>query len=208
VWPVGGRRALKVDVRIVAACNRDLQEMVKTGEFRQDLYFRLNVVRLILPPLRERGEDLVLLVQHFLRGFAEKHSRPLLKVSTGAMDRLLKYGWPGNVRELEACLTNACLFCDTDSIQEGHLTHKPELFEDHPRHDPGSADAPSRLAGELLDLGNMSLSELEEKAILASLERAGGNKVEAAKRLGITRQTLYNKLKSLGIEVRRRVKRT
>ena len=208
VWPVGGRRAIKVDVRIVAACNRDLAEMVKTREFRQDLYFRLNVVKIILPPLRQRGEDLVLLVQHFLRAFAEKHGGPELKMSQSGLDRLLHYNWPGNVRELEACLTNACLFCDTDTLQEGHFTHKPELFKENPAL-PGEVapDAPTRLGGELMDLGNMSLSELEERAILAALERTGGNKVEAAKRLGITRQTLYNKLKALGIEVRRKVRR-
>ena len=210
IWPVGARRSIRVDARIIAACNRDLDAMVKSKEFRQDLYFRLNVVRIQLPPLRRRGEDLVLLVQHFLRRFTEKHGGPVMKISQSALDRLLRYAWPGNIRELEACLMNGCLFCDTDTLTEAHFTHKPELFEDNPA--PAELDGPSasptRLGGELLDLGNMMLRELEEKAILAALDRTGGNKVEAARRLGITRQTLYNKLKSLGIEVRRRVRRS
>jgi len=209
IWPVGARRSITVDVRIVAACNRDLAEMVQTKEFRQDLYFRLHVVRLILPPLRERGEDLILLVQHFLAAFAEKNEGRVMKLTQAALDRLLYYSWPGNIRELEACLMNACLFCDGELLTEAHLSHKPELFDKAQRNErTTTSEVMTASSGERLDLGNMTLAQLEERAILAALECSEGNKVEAARRLGITRQTLYNKLKSLGIEVRRRVRQT
>ena len=207
VWPVGARRSIRVDVRIVAACNRDLSQMVESKEFRQDLYFRLNVVKIVLPPLRTRGEDLVMLTQHFLQQFQKKHRREI-RLSQGALDLLSRFSWPGNVRELEATLTNACLFCDGDLLTEAHFSHKPELFEDDQIirvRNPG--DRPSRLGQELLDLGDMTLREIEERAILAALDRSDGNKVEAARRLGVTRQTLYNKLRSYGIEVHRRVRR-
>jgi transcriptional regulator with GAF, ATPase, and Fis domain/Tfp pilus assembly protein PilF len=208
VWPVGARRAIRVDVRIVAACNRDLAGMVESKEFRQDLYFRLNVVKLILPPLRNRGDDILLLSQHFLDAFREKHGREI-RMSQGALDLLQRFSWPGNVRELEATLTNACLFCDGDVLAEAHFSHKPELFDDDlvvRNRAPG--DVPSRLGDGILDLGDMTLRDLEERAIVAALDRVDGNKVEAARRLGITRQTLYNKLKSYGIEVHRRIRRS
>ena len=207
IWPVGAQRCVKVDVRIVAACNRDLAEMVQRKEFRQDLYFRLNVVRIDLPPLREREGDIVLLVQHFLRGFAEQQRQAPKRLSQGALDLLLRYGWPGNVRELEACMMNACLFCDGDTLAPEHFSHKPELYRPAAeRRREGVAH--DTLGGELVDLGALSLSELEERAILAALERTSGNKVEAARRLGITRQTLYNKLKTLRIEVTRDIRRS
>jgi two-component system, NtrC family, response regulator HydG len=207
IWAVGARRAIKVDVRIVAACNRDLQDMVKEGSFRQDLYFRLNVVRVVLPPLRERGEDMALLVNHFLQRFEKEHGRAF-RVAQSAIDLLQRYDWPGNVRELEACLLNACLFCDGSTLTESHFAHKPELGK-------GGRDGAGRGAtrggavagGILLDVGDLSLAELEERAIIAALERSAGNKVEAARRLGVTRQTLYNKLKALNIEVRRDIRR-
>ena len=200
--PVGSTRVHKVDVRIVTACNRDLTAMVHEKLFRQDLFFRLNVVRVSLPALREREGDMVLLVQHFLRtAAADFGGGPPKKISEAALAQLRGYSWPGNVRELEACIMNACLFCDGDTITPAHLTHKPELTDgSSPRSTGPSGDG-------VLDLRGMTLAELEEKAILASLQQSGGNKVEAARQLGITRQTLYNKLKSYGIEIQLNIQR-
>jgi len=199
--PVGSTRVSRVDVRIVAACNQDLAQMVQEKRFRQDLYFRLNVVRVTLPPLRDRSEDFVLLVQHFLNQAAEQFGGPPKQLSASALKLMRNYDWPGNVRELEACMTNACLFCDGDTITPEHLSHKPELSD-------GSGTRTRAADGEDgLHLGDMTLAELEEKAILAALQRVNGNKAEAAKHLGITRQTLYNKLKAYGIEVQLNIRR-
>jgi transcriptional regulator with GAF, ATPase, and Fis domain len=202
VWPVGASKAINVDCRIVAACNRDLREMVNTGEFRQDLYFRLNVVCIVLPPLREREEDIIMLVQHFLRSFAEKNQREMATLSAPALELLRNYRWPGNVRELEACVFNACLFCDDDTLTPEHFSHKPELLD-------ASNQSQTKEQGQTgIVYDGLSLAQLEERAIVAALERTEGNKVEAAGQLGITRQTLYNKLKVYGIEVRRNIRRT
>ncbi|HIN84955.1 MAG TPA: sigma-54-dependent Fis family transcriptional regulator, partial [Myxococcales bacterium] len=202
VWPVGASKAINVDCRIVAACNRNLNEMVNQGVFRQDLYFRLNVVSIMLPALRERDEDIIMLVQHFLRSFAKQNDKPMVTLSGPVLDMLRNYGWPGNVRELEASVFNACLFCDGDTLMLDHFSHKPELVASvGVTSKEASQDAGFSLAG-------MSLAELEEQAIVAALERSDGNKVEAAGQLGITRQTLYNKLKAYGIEVRRDVRRS
>ncbi len=207
IWPVGARRAIRVDVRIVAACNRDLADLVRDGSFRQDLFFRLNVVRVVLPPLRERGEDIALLVHRFMDRLGKEQGRNF-RISQGAMDRLLRYEWPGNVRELEACVLNACLFSDGEVLSDAHFAHKPELYADRRPNKKGAVPPlPGASGHELLDLANMTLDALEERAILASLEASSGNKVEAARRLGVTRQTLYNKLKALNIEIRRDIRR-
>ncbi len=217
IWPVGARKAIRVDVRVVTACNRDLESMVKTKEFRQDLYFRLNVVRVVLPALRERKEDLLMLASHFLKVAAERQGGPVKRLSQASLDLLTSFAWPGNVRELEATLMNACLFCDGEVLLPPHFQHKPELFRDTPtlratplvpeaaRPTTSATRAPDGDA--VLDLTGLSLDQIEEKAIFLALERADGNKVEAARQLGITRQTLYNKLKAFGIEVRRDVRR-
>ena len=132
--------------------------------------------------------------------------RRVVAVTDEAMDTLKTYRWPGNIRELQACVSNACLFCDGDTLAPEHFAHKPELFRQS-EHRNEASDKPRAAEWLGLDLGAMSLASLEEKAIVASLERSKGNKVEAARRLGITRQTLYNKLKTLGIEVRRDIRK-
>ena len=137
--------------------------------------------------------------------FSREHKKRF-SISQGAFDLLMSYSWPGNVRELEACLLNACLFCDGPTLTDMHFHHKPELLAE--RRAARRADAaPTTLGGEAVDFGAMTLADLEERAILATLERVHGNKVEAAKRLGVTRQTLYNRLKALSIEVRRDIRR-
>ncbi|PKN41696.1 MAG: two-component system response regulator [Deltaproteobacteria bacterium HGW-Deltaproteobacteria-18] len=182
---VGGDQTLKVDVRIVAATNRDLLAEVEARRFRQDLYYRLNVVTLNLPPLRERGEDIPLLATNFLRRFAEKNDKRIKGYTPEAMDRLLKHSWPGNVRELENAVERAVVLALGEYIGERDLP--PQLSGaggEYGRPDGGFA--------------NITLEELERLAILDAMDAAGGNKSEAARRLGITRKTLHAKMTKYG----------
>ena len=182
---VGGDQTIRVDVRILAATNRDLKREVEEGRFRQDLYYRLNVVSLQLPPLRERGEDIPLLAMHFLNAFAQRNAKIVKGFTPAAMDRLLKYAWPGNVRELENAVERAVVLLIGEYVSERELP--PSLTEES---DAGKA--PKR------DFGNMTLEEIERMAVLDTLEQVGGNKSEAARRLGINRKTLLAKLEGNG----------
>jgi two-component system response regulator HydG len=189
---VGGEEVIPVDVRIVAATNRDLDAAVAQGDFREDLYYRLNVMPLDVPPLRERLDDIPLLADHFLKRYAEKNRKSVKGFTPLAMDMLLKYDWPGNVRELENAVERAVILLTGDHITEKQLPINivntyPEL-----ERTTVSVSPPSD--------GTRSLEEIEKEAILATLEATGGNKSESARRLGITRKTLHNKLKGYGIE--------
>ena len=182
---VGGDQTIKVDVRILAATNRDLKREVEEGRFRQDLYYRLNVVSLQLPPLRDRSEDIPLLAMHFLKMFAERNAKAVKGFTPAAMDRLLKYSWPGNVRELENAVERAVVLLIGEYVSERELP--PSLTEENE-----AGKTPKR------DFGNMTLEEIERMAVLDTLEQAGGNKSEAARRLGINRKTLLAKLEGSG----------
>jgi two-component system response regulator HydG len=187
---VGGEEVLKVDVRIIAATNRDLEAEVRKGNFREDLYYRLNVVMLKIPPLRERMDDIALLAQNFLEIYAKKNRKQVKGFSPLAMDMLIRYDWPGNVRELENAIERAVILMSGDHITEKQLPlnivqqYQPD--EEIPLPLPSSN-------------GQLSLEEIEKQAILATLQATGGNKSETARRLGITRKTLHNKLKNYGI---------
>lgn len=176
---VGGEETVKVDVRILAATNRDLAAEVKAGNFREDLYYRLNVVTLAVPPLRERREDIPLLVAHFVRKFAEKNRRTVESVTPRCMELLTSYGWPGNVRELENAIERGVILMRGDQLTEKSLPLPIQKQEDN---GAGALAAPA------------SLQEAERLLILQTLEETGNNKSEAARRLGITRKTLQNKL--------------
>jgi two-component system response regulator HydG len=180
---VGGEETIKVDVRILAATNRDLAAEVKAGNFREDLYYRLNVVTLAVPPLRERRGDIPLLVAHFVRKFAEKNRRIVDVVTPRCMELLVGYGWPGNVRELENAIERGVILMRGDQLSEKSLP-LPIL-----RQEEGRA-----AAGEGWSAAPSSLQEAERLLILQTLEETGNNKSEAARRLGITRKTLQNKL--------------
>jgi two-component system response regulator HydG len=182
---VGGDQTLKIDVRIVAATNRDLMVEVEAGRFRQDLYYRLNVVTLALPPLREREEDIPLLAVHFLSKFAEKNGKHIKGFTPEAMDRMLKHSWPGNVRELENAVERAVVLALGEYIGERELP--PQLS--------GASGEIGRPDG---GFANMTLEELERLAILDAMDATGGNKSEAARRLGITRKTLHSKMTKYG----------
>jgi two-component system response regulator HydG len=182
---VGGEEVLKVDVRIIAAANRDLLQAISAGRFREDLYYRLNVVALHVPPLRSRLEDIPLLAQHFLTHFAGKNRKAIKGFTPQAMDRLLRHAWPGNVRELMNAVERGVVLARTDWLDEADL---PLIATGEGAF--GQPPAPGDMQN-----GEVPLEEVEKAAILKSLAAAEGNKSEAARRLGITRRTLHQKLK-------------
>ncbi|MEI6313635.1 MAG: sigma-54 dependent transcriptional regulator [Syntrophus sp. (in: bacteria)] len=186
---VGGNEAVKVDVRVVAATNRDLTEEIGAGRFREDLFYRLNVVTLLAPPLRERAEDIPILAQHFLAHFAEKNHKPIKGFSPQAMDRLRHYPWPGNVRELMNAIERGVVLSRSDYLEERELSLVMTTGPDDTSNDYSS---PSERQPSSLD-------EVEKVAIIRTLGEAKGNKSEAARRLGVTRRTLHLKLKKYGL---------
>jgi two-component system response regulator HydG len=188
IRPIGSDTESGVDVRVVAATNRDLEAMVAAREFREDLYYRINVIHLALPPLRVRAGDVLMLAQHFLEHFARMFGRPTTALTPEAAERLARYPWPGNVRELKNAIERAVAMANGP-----HLT-----VEDLPEKVRGYRQPPERHEGELsVDL---SLDELERLHILRVLEVKGGNKLAAAQALGIDRKTLYRKLQRYGVE--------
>jgi len=184
ITPVGSDRNIKTDVRIIASTNKDLKKMSEQGSFRQDLYFRLNVVNVEIPPLRERNEDIPNLALHFLQIFSKKNHRDIKGFAPEAMDAMIRYGWEGNVRELSNCVERAVVLARSDYITIDDLSFIQT--EDMDSIESGA------------NLENIKLSHIEEKAIISTLESAGGNKSEASRRLGITRKTLLKKLKQYG----------
>jgi DNA-binding NtrC family response regulator len=186
VIPVGATQAVPVDVRIVAATNRDLEEEITRGAFRSDLYYRLNVIQLHLPPLRERREDIALLANHFLAGSAKESGGQPLRLSEEAVALLVKYDWPGNVRELENALERARVVASGDQIT-------PDSLPDRVRESP-----PPKLGSQELT-GNPTMEVVERAYILWVLQSEGGNKSRAAEVLGIDPSTLYRKLNRYGI---------
>lgn len=204
---VGGEDVIKVDVRLIAATNRDLKKEIAAGRFREDLFYRLNVIALHVPPLRERLEDIPLLAQHFLEHFSEKNHKPIKGFTPQAMDRLLKYAWPGNVRELMNAIERAVVLARTPYLdvadvplilpvsENGAPIGAPAL----PGTMEGAVDsALSSAFAPAIGRGD-SLEAVERETILRTLTAAQGNKSEAARRLGITRRTLHMKLKKYGM---------
>jgi len=182
---VGGNELVRADVRIISATNKDLKQAVANRQFREDLYYRLNVVNIDLPPLRERREDILLLARHFLEKFARENQKRLSGLSREVNDFLLKYQWPGNVRELENTIERAVIlakgrYIDTDSLLQR-----------------ASASGTSALPGT-------SLKEIERNHIMGILNQTSGNYTEAARILGISRATLYHKVKAYGLDVKKK----
>ena len=205
VLPVGASRPLAVDVRIVTATNRDLQEEIAQGRFREDLYYRLNVITLSLPPLRERGEDIPLLCDYFLARFAERSRKRVKGFTPGAMDALIRYPWPGNVRELENTMERAVVLLVGDHISERELPDRVRCHKGGPAQPEevakgGTGGAGETMSGHAGDTEPKTLDAMEREAILATLEKVEGNRSMAAKILGITRKTLYSKLLKYNIE--------
>lgn len=179
---VGGEETVTIDVRIIAATNRNLEKEVSDGNFREDLYYRLNVVMLTVPPLRERGGDIPLLVDYFVNIFSQKNRRPVEAVTAECLKLLCQYSWPGNVRELENAIERGVILMRGDQLTEKSL---PLSLQKPTNKKPESVIAEERPS---------SLFEAEKLMILQTLGETGGNKSEAARRLGITRKTLQNKL--------------
>lgn len=177
---LGGKTEISVDVRVICATNRDLKKQIEAGLFREDLYFRLNVFSIELPPLCERREDIPLLAQHFVERFAAEAGKRIRGITPKAMDILQSYSWPGNIRELRNTIERGVILCDGDMIDESHLP--PEM-------------EPDDSAGAVIKLSlGMPLREVEKEYILGSLRRNKGNKSRTAEILGISEKTLYNKL--------------
>jgi len=188
---VGGNSPIKVDVRLVAATNKSLEKLVGEGKFRDDLFFRLSVVTLTMPPLRQRKEDIPVLVHAFLKTFAEENNKPVPEMTPEAMEALLKYDWPGNVRKLRNVIENCVVMTSGPKIGLRNLP--PEI-----REAPASGSS-SSISTKFLPAkgGRFNLHDTEHRLIVQALEETGGNITQAAKKLGISRRTLHRKLKEL-----------
>jgi two-component system, NtrC family, response regulator AtoC len=189
---VGSNTPLKVDVRVIAATNKNLRELVDRGDFREDLFFRLNVVKVEMPPLRARREDIVLLANAFLQEFARENERPVKPLTDAALQLMLGYLWPGNVRELRTAIEHGVVMCNDSAIDVRHLPqflHSQQLAATH-----SQAHAKNSLAV----MADFNLHALETNTIRAALATAHGNRTHAADLLGVSRRTLQRKLKGLG----------
>ncbi len=189
IRPVGAEGEISVDVRLITATNRDLEEMVEAKAFREDLYYRINVIHIPLPPLRARGGDVLLLAQHMLRQYAAVFDKKVMGLSPAAAERLVAYDWPGNVRELGNCLERAVALAHFEEIQVEDLPDKIRS-----RQAPRSTNINSNELPELL-----TLEEVERRHTLRVLEACKSNRTDAAKILGLDRKTLYRKLLRWGM---------
>ncbi len=192
---LGGKQELRFDVRVLAATNRPPRLAIADGSLREDLYYRLNVFSVELPPLRERAGDLPLLVAHFVRAFAAKHDCAVEGVGEEAAEILARYRWPGNVRELRNAIERAVVLARAGRIEPDHLP--PAI------RDPGPPAAPEEESPDRIVLApGTPIADAERKLILKTLEQTGNNKAEAARRLGIDVKTMRNKLKSYGLDAK------
>jgi len=214
---VGGNKSIKVDVRVVAATNRDLAQMVEEGTFREDLYWRLRVVTLQMPPLRDRKTDLLVLSEYFLKEIAESNNKPVKPFADDVLPSLMNYNWPGNVRELRTVIEHGVVMSNASKI---HLKHLPGYLS----HQPGSIGLRAPVSSGRLTLAgsatnndkrptpvrlstptsDLDLQHMEAQMIQEALARSGDNRTEAAERLGISRRTLQRKLKEMGLVRRQR----
>jgi len=181
---LGGTRTLSVDARVIAATNKNLEASLTQGDFREDLYYRLNVFPIHLPPLRERRTDILLLADHFIERYAREHDRDVRRIAPEAIERLLAYPWPGNVRELENCIERAVLLAEDRTIRSGHLP--PSLQAAAPRRKPTSLPE--------------AVAELEQDLIRAALSATRGNLAQAAKKIGLTQRMIGYKVRKYGLD--------
>jgi len=183
--PLGAVDSLKADVRIIVATNRTLADLVKEGKFREDLYYRINVVRLVLPPLRERMEDLPLLIDHFIAHFNTLQQKAIAGISDETLACLMSYDYPGNIRELENIMERAFLLCKAGMIEPHHL---PDFLYSHPLSDGRQV------------LETVSIKGMEAIFLMNALRRNGWNRIKTARQLGIHKSTLFRKIKALDIQ--------
>jgi len=188
---VGSNKTLTADVRLVTATNKNLEERVKSGAFREDLYFRLKVVEIRLPPLRERTGDIPLLAQDFLREFARENDKKVNDFAAESLEALMQYGWPGNVRELRTAIEHAVVLCRSEKI----------MRRDLPPNVRGNGAAQAAVdAARLLTQNDLTVQEAEKQLIIRALKESNGNRTLAAKKIGISRRTLHRKLHTYHLE--------
>ncbi|MCX8031421.1 MAG: sigma-54 dependent transcriptional regulator [Thermodesulfovibrionales bacterium] len=206
---VGGLKTIKVDVRIIAATNKNLEKCVKEGKFREDLYYRLNVIPIHLPPLRERTEDIPLLIDHFIKHFCKKKNRPPFSFTKEAMKCLYKYSWQGNVRELENLIERLSILVSSDVVTVSDLPDKFHMYaECEDKADEkyvksrGLFTPELKLSDDRFDF-NKIISDIERNIIIEALEKSGGVKSKAASLLGLNRTTLIEKMKKMGIDYKK-----
>jgi len=177
ITKLGSNTPIPIDIRLISATNKDIGSMIDNGLFREDLLYRINTITIELPPLRERGNDIILLAEFYLNKYAQKYDKPGLKITQKAIQKLQAYSWPGNVRELQHCMEKAAILADDKILDEYSF----------------SLNDKSQIKAS--ELPNKTIEEMEKEMILASIKKENGNMSSVAKSLGITRQTLYNKLK-------------
>jgi Nif-specific regulatory protein len=186
---VGSQTPIRCNVRIVTATSRNLEEMIEQEKFRADLYYRLNVFPIYVPPLRERKSDILLLADHFVEKFSNNSGKEVRSISTAAIDLLMSYHWPGNVRELENCIERAVLLCPGHSLEAQHLPPTLQKKDPSEKNSNGSLDA--------------ALSALEYEMVVAELKACDGNMARAARKLGITERQMGLRVKRFGIDFKR-----
>jgi len=187
---IGGTIPIQTDARIVAATNKNLMELVKEGKFREDLFFRLNVLAIELPPLRERKEDILLLVKNFIDFYSKENAKKIEGISEDALDIILNYGWPGNIRELRNCIERMVVLCREKVLQASDIPQN--ILE---QAAPGSSVSKKVVSSRTLNIENN-----EKNLIVQALEESNGNRTLAAKKLGISRRTLHRKLNEHGLK--------
>jgi DNA-binding NtrC family response regulator len=181
IYKVGSNTPIPFDIRLICATNKDIEEMVSRNLFREDLYYRINTIVIEIPPLRDRGEDIILLAEHFLKEYAGKYEKYNLKFSSKTLDKLMKYSWPGNVRELRHTIEKAVILCDSDILL-------PEDFIiSHSRPQPS------------LQQKSPTYAEIEKQALQIALNNNNGSVLKASKELGLARQTMYNKMQKYNL---------
>lgn len=198
---VGSNTPIPVNVRVIAATNKSLKQLVQEGKFREDLYFRLNVVHIQMPPLRDRREDVALLAAAFLKEFARENNKELKPLSPEALHAVRNYLWPGNVRELRTAMEHGVVMCNSDRIELQHLPPQLQAASSPPVAGKTSGDPPpdngNNTQNGLVPHGVLNLSLLERNAIRQALAQSNGNRTAAALLLGISRRTLQRKLQEL-----------
>ena len=176
---IGSNKPIDIDIRLICATNSNLQEMVAKGTFREDLLYRINTIHIEIPPLRERGNDILQLAESFLRKYGSKYSKGQLYFTKDTQSKLLEYSWPGNVRELQHAIEKAVIMCDEETLKPCDFFFKPN--------------------NEVPANSSKTLEEMEKEMICKAIEHHHGNISAIASQLGITRQTLYNKMKKFGL---------
>jgi DNA-binding NtrC family response regulator len=181
IYKVGSKTPIPFDIRLICATNKNLEELVSNNLFREDLYYRINTIVIEIPPLRDRGEDIVVLAEHFLKEYASKYEKFHLKFSSKTLDKLMKYNWPGNVRELRHTIEKAVILCDSDILMPedfiiSHSTLQLSLQQKPP-----------------------TFAEIEKQTLLMALNNNNGSVLKASKELDIARQTMYNKMQKYNL---------